>query len=71
VQHRLQPVTRVCTFWDCIVPEPYQGTTSVVPTITAGIKGFSPCAAQACDQRSYISLQLRLGKMVAQALACE
>jgi hypothetical protein len=24
--------------------DPYQGTTSVVPTIMAGIKGFSPCS---------------------------
>ena len=23
--------------------DPYQGTTSVVPMIMAGIKGFSPC----------------------------
>jgi hypothetical protein len=30
------------TFWDHIGPDPYQGTTSVVPTTTAGIKGFSP-----------------------------
>jgi hypothetical protein len=25
--------------------EPYQGTTSVVPTIMAGLRGFSPWAA--------------------------
>src|SRR5215469_3182485 len=31
------------TFWACIAPESYQGTTSVVPTIMAGIEGFSPC----------------------------
>jgi hypothetical protein len=24
--------------------DPYQGTTSVVPTITAGVEGFSPCS---------------------------
>src|ERR1700751_2515369 len=35
--------TEVCTFWECIGPDPYQGTTSVVPTITLESKGFSPC----------------------------
>src|SRR5580658_6072948 len=41
-----------------------RGTTSVVPTITAGIKGFSPCLESTFRT-------VWLSKMVAQALACE
>ena len=34
---------------------PYQGTTSVVPTIRAGIKGFSPCSLLSCEMREAIT----------------
>jgi hypothetical protein len=30
---------------DATTPNSYQGTTSVVPTIMVGTKGFSPCSA--------------------------
>jgi hypothetical protein len=41
---RLQPksAARVSTFCDCIEPDPYQGTTSVVPMITAGVRALAP-----------------------------
>jgi hypothetical protein len=47
--------------------DPYQGTTSVVPTIMAGIKGFSPWSPSAQNRRG----AQRFVWLVAQALACE
>jgi outer membrane protein, multidrug efflux system len=65
--------------------DPYQGTTSVVPTIMAGIKGFSPWSPSAQNRRGaqrFVWLVVQasgvsrfravgLGKMVAQASACD
>jgi hypothetical protein len=42
--------------------DPYQGTTSVVPTIPAGIKGFSPCCPF-CPKSSRRGLGRRLSNI--------
>jgi Putative Ig domain len=47
--------------------DPYQGTTSVVPTIIAGIKGFSPWCFSVQNLRG----AQRFVRLVVQALACE